>query len=84
MREYHNGNEVGTSQLRWIGSSPPSLTKRLGAAGVAPGRPGGFVKKLTSKIFKLFSQKHLTNEQLCGIIYTERKRGHNQCIDLIE
>ena len=27
MREYHNGNEVDTSQLRWIGSSPPSLTK---------------------------------------------------------
>lgn len=49
MREYHNGNEVGTSQLRWIGSSPPSLTKRLGAAGVAPGRPGGIVKNLTEK-----------------------------------
>lgn len=29
MREYRNGNEVDTSQLRWIGSSPPSLTKKF-------------------------------------------------------
>ena len=37
-----------------------------GAAGVAPGRPG-------RKFFQLFSQKHLTNKQFCGIIYTERE-----------
>lgn len=66
MREYHNGNEVGTSQLRWIGSSPPSLTKRLGAAGVTPGRPGANF----STIFEKTLDKRIT---LWYNIYRKRK-----------
>ena len=69
MREYRNGNEVGTSQLRWIGSSPPSLTNQQGAGRCSgPGRARAeIVKKLTQK----FLQKVLTFPSRCGIIYIE-------------